>query len=209
MNDIKKIYYGVPGLLAVLIFLSNFLSTELFSSDLQNFSVWFVLMLFSFACGWLLDKTLGWRHGGKIVFAVVVSTVFVSVVMVSIFSDYFGMRNLLAENVLLFTLRNIVLGAVALFGMTFAELIKLQNEINSERELNGEIKRNVEDNRRRAEVIITEARLKADKLLFDSEKKLNEALEKLNRLEGRIREIIQIEKELIKKYEEENNNDIV
>ncbi|MDP3580611.1 MAG: hypothetical protein Q8S39_01675, partial [Ignavibacteria bacterium] len=60
MIDKKSYYYLTPALLVIIIFSSNFLSTDLFKAGYSNFSVWFVLSLFSFACGWLINKTLGY-----------------------------------------------------------------------------------------------------------------------------------------------------
>lgn len=115
MIEKKSIYYATAVLLALIIFASNFLSTDIFKAGYQNFSVWFILSLFSFACGWLINKTLGYVHGGKIVFSVIVSTSFISAVMISLFSEYFGLSDLLVENLILFILRNITLGAMAFF----------------------------------------------------------------------------------------------
>lgn len=199
-------YYLVPALLAVLIFASDFLSTDLFKEDLQNFAVWFVLSLFTFACGWLIDKTLGWRYGGKILFAVTVATVFVSVIMISLFNNYFGVNSLLTENLILYSLRNILLGTMGFFGMSVAEVIALQKELSSEKQMNKELKRKEDDVQRKAEMIINEAKLKAEKILLESETKARVSEERLNRIESRLKEFIQIEKELIKKYEQEEND---
>jgi len=118
MMDKKKIYYSTPGLLTVIIFASNFLSTDLFKAGYQNFSVWFVLSVFAFACGWLINKTLGYNHGGKIVFSVIVASAFVSILMISLFSEYFGLSALLVENMILYILRNITLGSMAFSNQT-------------------------------------------------------------------------------------------
>ena len=70
---IKKLKdYVSPLLIGLLIFLSNFLNTQLFGSEIVNFVVWFILSLFVFSTGWFTNNTLGWIHGGKIVFAVIV-----------------------------------------------------------------------------------------------------------------------------------------
>src|ERR1035437_10315465 len=112
MIEKPKIYYLTAGLLAILVFASNFLSTDLFKAGFQNFSVWFVLSMFSFACGWLINKTLGYNHGGKIVFAVIVTSAFVSSIMISFYSGYFCLSDLLVETIILYILRNITLGAM-------------------------------------------------------------------------------------------------
>ena len=67
MSRAKK-YYLAPLLLSGLIFISNFLNTTLFGQEIINFAVWFILSLFIFAIAWITNNTLGWVHGGKIVF---------------------------------------------------------------------------------------------------------------------------------------------
>ena len=58
----QKKYYLAPLLAAVLIFISNFLNTQLFDVEIVNFAVWFILSLFIFAIGWITNNTLGWVH---------------------------------------------------------------------------------------------------------------------------------------------------
>ncbi|MFC2083477.1 hypothetical protein ACFLS9_00315 [Bacteroidota bacterium] len=208
MKQIKPVYYLLPFLLAVLIFASNFLSTELFKVGVQNFTVWFVLSIFSFACGWLIDKTLGWIHGGKVVFSVIVTAVFISVLMISLFQNYFGINNLLTENLILYSLRNIVLGAMGLFGMVVAEMLHIQKEISNQINKNVDTLKIEEEARKKAELLLNEAKIKAERLLFEAERKSVNLEEKRKNLENRLREFIQIERELINKYEvEENTSD--
>ena len=199
-------YYGIPALLAILMFGSNFLSTDLFGSSVQNFAVWFILSLFAFVCGWLINKTLGWVFGGKIVFAVTVATVFVSIFMVSFFSDYFSINDLLTENLILYSLRNILLGAMGLFGMITSELFLLQKNIEFEVYKNGENSRIVEEAKKEAQVIIREAKVNSEKLLLDTEKRLFLLKERKNKIENQLREFIRVEKELIASYEQEKDN---
>ena len=82
--------YGVPFLLGLLIFASNFLNTSLFNFGDRNFAVWFVLSVLCFACGWYINKSLGWQLGGKVVFAVIVAVTLISIVIIIFFNEYFG-----------------------------------------------------------------------------------------------------------------------
>ena len=152
MERKRILYYGIPALLAVLMFGSNFLSTDLFGVSVQNFAVWFILSIFSFVCGWLINKSLGWAFGGKIVFAVTVATVFVSIFMVSFFSDYFGVNDLLSENLILYSLRNILLGAMSLFGISVAEMLHLQNIIQHEIMKNEDGEKVIDEAKKQAEL---------------------------------------------------------
>ncbi|MFH1194627.1 MAG: hypothetical protein V1720_02870 [bacterium] len=197
----NKLYYLTPALLAVFMFVSNFLSTDIFSRVLLNFTVWFILSLFSFVCGWIINKTLGWNHGGKIVFAVTVSTTFISVGMVSFFHDYFGQQDLLTENLILYSLRNIVLGAMGLFGMSVAELILLQKTMESQKQKADNSDKSLVTAKKEADYILNDARQKADRIIFEAEKKSNEIFERKAIVENQLRELITAEKELIKKYE--------
>jgi hypothetical protein len=122
---IKKVFidYSAAILLGVLIYASNFLNTDLFNFGEKNFAVWFVLSILCFASGWYINKTLGWHRGGKIVFAVIVAVTAVSIFMVTFFGDYFAANELLTENLILYSLRNITLGAMGFFGMSIQEVI--------------------------------------------------------------------------------------
>ncbi len=201
MTERKQIYYATAGLLAVIIFASNFLSTDLFQAGYQNFSVWFVISLFSFACGWLINKTLGYNHGGKVVFAVIVASAFISIILVSFFREYFGLSELLVENMILYILRNIMLGAMAFFGMALSEVILLQKEFSASKLKLDDLKKMLNQTERQAQVIIDEAKVKAEKMIFDAQQSMNEMIERKNQIERRLKEFIQTERELIKKYE--------
>lgn len=205
----KPVYYSTAFLLAIIIFAANFLSTDIFAVGLPSFSVWFVLSIFAFACGWLINKTLGYNHGGKVVFAVIIAAIFLSIMVISLFSEYFGFSGFLVENIILYLLRNISLGAVAFFGMAVAEVIYLQKKVEVER-LNYEDETTLvsENARKEAELIIQEAKLKGEQMIFEAEKKAHEALFNKERIEQQIKEFINTEKELIKKYQSEENQDI-
>jgi len=198
----RKLFYLTPLLLALFIFASNFMDTGLFKFGDLNFAVWFILSVFCFACGWLINNTLGWRFGGRIVFSVIVSTTILSVILITVFKDYFGSSELLTENLILYSLRNVTLGCMAFFGMTFSELLVLQKE-------NGKHKLRIEsyeqlimDARKEAELEIKEAKLQAEKIIFEAESQARKFQDKKEKLERDLKEFIQTEKELIQKYEE-------
>jgi hypothetical protein len=200
--DKPKIYYGTAGILAVLVFASNFLNTDLFKAGFQNFSVWFVLSMFSFACGWLINKTLGYNHGGKIVFAVIVASSFVSVIMISLFNEFFGFSYLLVESMILYILRNITLGAMAFFGMALSEVIILQKEAAGKSK-NDNTQKTVETSQREVQLIIDEAKLKAEKIVYEAQQRADDLIERKSQIERRLKEFIAVERELIKNYESE------
>ncbi len=199
---VKKYYYIAPALLGVFMFASNFLNTELFKFDEHNFSVWFILSLFSFACGWLIDKTLEWKQGGKFIFGVIVGTTVLSVVLISLYSDYFGANELLIENLILYSLRNVTLGSMGFFGMALAELFALQRVVLTQ---NIKIESFIESSdlaKKESELLIREAKLKSETMLKEAEISVKQMLDKKDRVEKELKEFIQIERELLKKYEE-------
>ncbi|MCB9206240.1 MAG: hypothetical protein H6610_00645 [Ignavibacteriales bacterium] len=198
MSRAKK-YYLAPLLLSGLIFISNFLNTTLFGQEIINFAVWFILSLFIFAIGWITNNTLGWVHGGKIVFSVIVAMAVISAMLVSFFSDYFLTENLLFENIILFTLRNIFLGSMAFFGMSVSELVNSQRSIENYKNQDNE--KLIKEASKKAELMLKEAKLESDKIIFEATKKASAIIEQKNRLERKIKEFIDVEKEIIKKYE--------
>jgi len=200
MNKIN-LRYATVVLLGLIMFSSNFLSPKLFTGEILNFAVWFILSIFAFSCGWIIDKTLGWRYGGKLVFAVIVATSIMSVFLVTFFRGYFGINEYLTENFILFSLRNIMLGVMGIFGLAVAELLAVQKEIEQlkhQTQLNRKI---AEDAEREAEIIIREAKSKADAMLVGAERESLELINRKKEIELQLKEFLKTEKELIKKYE--------
>lgn len=194
--------YSVPLLLGLLIFTSNFLNTSLFNFGDRNFAVWFVLSILCFACGWYINRTLGWQRGGRIVFAVIVAVTILSIAIIIFFNEYFGTFELLAENLVLFSLRNITLGAMGIFGMAIQEIVSGEKEALVLREKVKIFEATAPDSRKEAELLIKEARLTADTIINAAESNAKNTFLKKERIEQELKEFIQIERELIKKYEE-------
>ena len=195
-------YYLTPGLLGVLMFASNFLNTSLFRFGDNNFAVWFVLSLLCFACGWFINKTLGWKYGGKIVFAMIIAVTIISVLMISFFRDYFSANELLTENLILYSLRDITLGAMAFFGMAVVEILSTQKETMVIKEKLKTYEDLIRDAKKEAELEIKEAKITAQKIINDAEATAKNTFLKKERIERELKEFIQAEKELIKRYEE-------
>ena len=194
--------YSVPTLLGLLIFSSNFLNTDLFNFGEQNFAVWFVLSVFCFACGWYINRTLNWHLGGKVIFAVIVSVTAVSMVLIMFFSDYFSANELLTENLILFSLRNITLGSMGIFGMAIQEILTGEKQALILTEKVKLLEASAGDAKKEAELVLKEANIKAEKIIFDAEANAKNTTLKKERIESELKEFIQAEKELIKRYEE-------
>ena len=196
------INYATAILLGVLIFASDFLDTDLFNFDEKNFAVWFVLSILCFASGWYINKTLGWNKGGKIIFSVIIAVTIVSIFMITFFSGYFNANEILTENLILYSLRNITLGAMGFFGMAIQEVINNRRDtqiLNEKVEL---LERESDISKKEAKLIIKEANLNAEKIINDAESKSKNLFLKKERIEKELKEFIQTERELIKRYEE-------
>ena len=200
--ELKKMhYYLVPLLLGILMFASNFLNTNIFKFGENSFAVWFVISLLSFACGWFINKTLGWRLGGKVVFAIIIAATIISVLMISFFRDYFAATELLTENLILYSLRNITLGAMGFFGMSVAEIFGIQKELLVVKEKLKVYESILPNNKKETELELKEAKLKAREIVSEAELSAQNIIFKKERIEKELKEFIQAEKELIKKYE--------
>mgnify|MGYP001454457865 CR=1 FL=1 len=202
MEKKPLVYYLTPALLGVLMFSSNFLNTDLFKFGENNFAVWFVLSVFCFACGWVINKTFGWHSGGKVVFAMIVASSVVSIFVVSFFRQYFSANELLAENLILYSLRNITLGSIALFGMSIVQVLTMQKEFAILKEKSRLIEEGFIDAKKEAELELREAKIEAKKIVNDAEAQAKNTLLKKERIEKELKEFINAEKELIRKYEE-------
>ena len=194
--------YGVPFLLGLLIFASNFLNTSLFNFGDRNFAVWFVLSILCFACGWYINKSLGWQLGGKVVFAVIVAVTLISIVIIIFFNEYFGTFELLTENLILFSLRNIILGAMGIFGMSIQEVLSRENEALILREKVKILEETSVDSKKESALLLKEANLKAEKIINDAEANSKNTMLLKERIEQELKEFIQTERELLKRYEE-------
>jgi len=200
----KKIIvnYGAAVLLAVFLFISNFLNTNLFDFGQLNFAVWFVLSIFSFSCGWFINRVLGWQHGGKIVFAILIAVTIVSLFIIIFFNEYFAAAELLTENIILYSLRNIMLGAMGFFGMALQEVLGSERESVILKEKIKVYEQTMLDAKKEAELTLREAKVTAQKLVNDAELHAKNTILKKERIEKELKEFIHTERELIKKYEE-------
>ena len=204
MSATKKLAsYFAPALIAVLIFISNFLDTEIFKFGENNFAVWFVISVFCFALGWYMNKSYDWHVGGKIIFALAIATSFVSIFLVTFFKEYFSASSLVAENIILYTLRDIMLGTMAFFGMAMGEIFSLQKELLEVKSKLNIFEEYIKSAKDEAALTVLEAKVKAEKIINDASASAKNTLLKKERIEKELKEFIQIERELIKKYEEQ------
>ncbi len=194
--------YGAAVLLAAFLFLSNFLNTNLFDFGQLNFAVWFVLSIFCFSSGWFINRVLNWHHGGKIVFAIIIGVTIISLFVIIFFDEYFAASQLITENIILYSLRNITLGAMAYFGMALQEVLGSERESVVLKEKIKIYEQTMLDAKKEAELTLREAKVKAEKIINDAELHAKNTILKKDRIEKELKEFIHTERELIKKYEE-------
>lgn len=194
--------YTVPLILGLLIFSSDFLNTSLFNFGDMNFAVWFVLSVLCFACGWYINRSLGWQIGGKVVFSVIVATTLISILIIIFFNEYFGTFELLTENLILYSIRNITLGAMGIFGMAIQEILSGEKEVTILREKIKVLEVTADNSQREADLLMKEAELKAAEIVFEAQTEAKNIFLKKERIEHELKEFIQTERELIKRYEE-------
>ena len=195
-------HYVTPVLLGVMMFASNFINTGIFRFGGNDFAVWFVISLLCFACGYYMNKVFGWHVGGKVVFSIIIAATVLSILVITFFREYFSANELLTENLILYSLRNITLGSMAIFGMAIDEVLHREREATV---LNQKLKiyeEQLEDARKEAELELREAKVHAEKIINDAQFAAKNTILKKERIETELKEFIQAERESIKRYEE-------
>lgn len=201
--EMKKLsHYAAPVLLAIFIFSSDFLQTDLFKFGENDFAVWFVMSMLCFASGWYINKSLGWNFGGKVVFATIIAVTIISIFTISFFDEYFGASELLSENLILFSLRNIMLGSMAFFGMAIEEILTTKRDTDLTNEKIRVYESILQESKKQSELELKTAQLKAREIIFEAESQAKNIILQKERIERELKEFIQTEKELIKKYEQ-------
>lgn len=204
MIDFKKHildYFGAL-LIALLIYASNFIGVDFFNFGSNNFAVWFVLSVFCFASGWFLSRQAGWQYGGKILFAVIVATLVLSLFTITFFNEYFGSDNISAENLILYSLRNITLGAMGFFGMAMQFILQGAREVIILKEKIKILENSKLDYELKGDLIIKEAELKAKEIISNAEIEAEKINMIKKKTENELKQLIKNEFELLKKYKE-------
>ena len=196
MKPIKSIYLLLPLFLVFLLLLSNLLSAKLLLISNHHFTIWFIFLLFSFGTGWLMNSGFKWDLGVKTISIVTFASVIISLTIVALFKDSFDISNSIIDNFILYSLRVFVLGMFSIFGLSIAEVVKLQKVIIEKLESSSS-----EDE---AAFALKEAKLKAEKIIFEAEKASKNINERKMKVEIQLRELIQTEREVIRNYESED-----
>ena len=127
---------------------------------------------------------------------------YASLFVIIFFNEYFAAAQLLTENIILYSLRNITLGAMGFFGMALQEVLGSERESVVLKEKIKVYEQTMIDANKEAELTLREAKVKAQKLINDAELHAKNTILKKERIEKELKEFIHTERELIKKYEE-------
>lgn len=202
MASNKNISYLYPVLSVIFILLSNFLSPEIFESTGYLFAVWFAISFLQFGMGWITNKYFDWGRGTTVLLSVTISASILTLVLVTLMNSYFTQGTLLFESLIMYLLRVILLSSMGLFGFAVSEIYKSKKEFEIANEKLKVYSETIGSSKREAELILREAQLKATQIVSEAETTSKNLLLKKERIERELKEFIQIEKELIKKYEE-------
>jgi regulator of protease activity HflC (stomatin/prohibitin superfamily) len=91
---------------------------------------------------------------------------------------------------------------MGIFGMAIQEVVSGEKEALILREKVKVLEATSADSKKEAELLLKEAQLNANKILNDAEAKTKNTFLKKERVESELKEFIQIERELIKRYED-------
>lgn len=198
MKEIKNILFVYPISLTFLLLLSNLLSANIFVNSDFTFLVWFVLMIVAFFIGWFINSSFKWLLGIKVVFISIISAILLSFIIIFLFRSSFSINNSLIGNIVLFSIRIFVLGSISIFGISFSENLKNRQQNDNLDKPEEYIPTNNIEN---ADLLIREAKLKAEQILFNAEKEINQIKERKMQIEIQLRELIHTEREVIRNYE--------
>ena len=202
MNPIKKLYLLFPLFLAFLLLLSNLLSAKLFQSSNHHFTFWVVFLLFSFGSGWIMNSGYKWENGIKAISVVTFASIIVSLLLVTLMRSSFDLNSSIIDNFVHYSLRVFSIGSFSIFGFSIAEIIKLKRTTSKNSDIEDP---DISPKSNESDLVIKEAKLKAEKIIFEAEKEAQSINERKTQVEIQLRELIQTEREVIRNYEKEDS----
>lgn len=199
----KPFYYWFAVFFyAAVIFFSNFGGTQIVNFYPYGFGYWFVVMFFAACLGFIVSYLFGLRESLWIVLITFLGISVITTLLVIIKPVYLKLDTASLANVVLQILKIGLSSVFGLLGILIWQNIFLSKELVRSEEKIKFYERNVLDAKKEAEVLIKEAEVKANEIIFDAKKKVQE-LEKLKRdLELKIREFLQTELAVLDKHEE-------
>jgi phage-related holin len=199
----KPFYYWFAVFFyAAVIFFSNFGETQIVNFYPYGFGYWFVVMFFATCLGFIISYLFGLRESLWIILITFLGISVISALLGIIKPVYLKLDSVSLANVVLQILKIGLSSVFGILGVLIWQNIFLSKELVRAEEKIKFYERNVLDAKKEAEVLIKEAEIKANEIIFDAKKKVQE-LEKLKRdLEVKIREFLQIELAVLDKHEE-------
>lgn len=90
---------------------------------------------------------------------------------------------------------------MAFFGMSVSRILIYEKQLEANKKVLEDFENKVPLAEREAEIVLKEAKLKAEELLLQTQKKCNELIEAKNKIDRQLAELIKTEEELLKQYE--------
>jgi len=191
--------------LVIMILSTLFIDKNFLGIGDLNFLAWFSINLFSFICGWVLNKITNWKNSTRLCFVAILASLIIALGIVIYFKDFFNIQRALVENLVAIGFQIVFVGLMSLFGVTTSEVFRLQKELIEMLIRKESYEKLILDAKKEASLEIREAKLKAEQIIRDAEWRERIAREKKQQIEKQLREFIEIEKQLIAKYEKKEN----
>jgi hypothetical protein len=90
---------------------------------------------------------------------------------------------------------------MAFFGMAVSRILIYEKQLEANKHILENLEEKIPLAEREANIVLKEAKLKAEELLLQTQKKCNELIEAKNKIDRQLTELIKTEEELLKQYE--------
>lgn len=195
-------HWATVFIYGVIIFFANFGDTQVAVFGSMGFGFWFVMILFAGCLGFIISYLFGLKKSLWIVLVSFLVISILSALVTLIKPSLFNYQSISFAAILSQILKIVLASVFGLLGVLIWQNISLAKELVRADEKIKFYEKNVLDAKREAEILKKEAEVKANELVFDAKKKVQE-LEKLKRdLEIKLREFLQIELSVLDKHEQ-------
>lgn len=195
-------HWATVFIYGVIIFFANFGDTQVSVFGSMGFGFWFVMILFTGCLGFIISYLFGLKKSLWIVLVSFLVISILSALVTLIKPSLFNYQSISFTAILSQILKIVLASVFGLLGVLIWQNISLAKELVRADEKIKFYEKNVLDAKREAEILKKEAEVKANELIFDAKKKVQE-LEKLKRdLEIKLREFLQIELSVLDKHEQ-------
>jgi len=76
--------------LVIMILSTLFIDKNFLGIGDLNFLAWFSINLFSFICGWVLNKITNWKNSTRLCFVAILASLIIALGIVIYFKDFFN-----------------------------------------------------------------------------------------------------------------------